>query len=92
PGLGIALEETALEFDYGEAFADIPLVEAYEHLLFEAMHGDQTLFTRQDAVERAWEVLDRVLAEPPPLRTYPQGSWGPPEADELIAPRRWLTT
>ncbi|MGH2685566.1 MAG: glucose-6-phosphate dehydrogenase, partial [Actinomycetota bacterium] len=92
PGLGTSLEETALEFEYGEAFADIPLVGAYEHLLFEAMHGDRTLFTRQDGVERAWEVLDRVLREPPAVRPYAPGSWGPSDADELIAPRRWLTT
>ena len=92
PGLGTSLEETALEFEYGEAFADIPLVGAYEHLLFEAMHGDRTLFTRQDGVELAWEVLDPVLTDPPPVRSYAPGTWGPQEADELIAPRRWLTT
>jgi len=92
PGLGFSLEETALDFDYGEAFADTPLVSAYEHLLFEAMEGDHTLFTRQDGVERAWEVMDRVLQEPPEARTYAAGSWGPPDADALIAPRRWLTT
>ncbi len=92
PGLGISLEETSLDFDYGQAFADMPLVGAYEHLLYEAMHGDHTLFTRQDGVERAWEVLERVLDDPPEPRPYAPGSWGPPEADALIAPRRWLTT
>ena len=92
PGLGIALAETSLDFTYGEAFADMPLVGAYEHLLFEAMEGDHTLFTRQDGVERAWEVLERVLEAPPPVRPYRAGTWGPAEADALIAPRRWLTT
>ena len=91
PGLGIGLDERALEFDYERAFGDAPLVEAYEHLLFEAMHGDQTLFTRQDGVERAWEVLTPVFEDLPEVRPYEPGSWGPPEADALIAPRRWVT-
>ena len=91
PGLGIALDHAELDFDYGEAFAGTPLVEAYEHLLFEAMHGDHTLFTRQDGVERAWEVLEPVFESPPPVIPYDAASWGPSEADALIAPRRWLT-
>ena len=90
PGLGISLDHADLDFDYGEAFPDIPLVEAYEHLLFEAMEGDHTLFTRQDGVERAWEVLEPVFESPPPVIPYEPGSWGPGEADELIAPRRWV--
>jgi glucose-6-phosphate 1-dehydrogenase len=90
PGLGIALDHADLEFDYGESFAGTPLVEAYEHLLFEAMHGDHTLFTRQDGVERAWEVLEPVFEDPPPVIPYEPGSWGPAEADALIAPRHWL--
>ncbi len=92
PGLGIALDHADLEFDYGESFAGAALVEAYEHLLFEAMHGDHTLFTRQDGVERAWEVLQPVFEDPPPVIPYEPGSWGPAEADALIAPRRWATT
>ncbi|MGH2692686.1 MAG: glucose-6-phosphate dehydrogenase [Actinomycetota bacterium] len=92
PGIGIALDHAALEFDYGESFSDMPLVEAYEHLLFEAMHGDHTLFTRQDGVERAWEVLSPVFEDLPPLVPYEPGSWGPAEADALIAPRHWATT
>jgi glucose-6-phosphate 1-dehydrogenase len=56
------------------------------------MHGDHTLFTRQDGVERAWEVLMPVFDDPPPAVTYEPGTWGPAEADALIAPRRWLTT
>jgi glucose-6-phosphate 1-dehydrogenase len=66
-------------------------VEAYELLLLEATHGDQTLFISQEALERAWEVLEPVFEDPPEARPYPPGSWGPPEADTLIAPRRWET-
>jgi glucose-6-phosphate 1-dehydrogenase len=91
PGLGIRLGGAALEFDYEETFTDALLVEAYEMLLLEAMHGDHTLFTRQDGVERAWEVLMPVLEDLPPAIVYEPGSWGPEEADALIAPRRWLT-
>jgi glucose-6-phosphate 1-dehydrogenase len=91
PGIGIALDHAELDFDYGESFAGMPLVDAYEHLLFEAMQGDQTLFARQDGVERAWEILTPVFEELSPLHVYEPGSWGPPEADKLIAPRRWAT-
>ncbi|HYH27320.1 MAG TPA: glucose-6-phosphate dehydrogenase, partial [Actinomycetota bacterium] len=89
PGIGISLEPARLEFDYDAAF-ETPLVGAYELLLREAMRGDHTLFTRQDGVERAWEVLQPILDDPAPALPYDQGSWGPEEADALIAPRRWL--
>ena len=75
-------------FDYEETFR-APLVEAYETLLLEAMEGDHTLFTREDEVERAWEILMPVLDDPPPVRFYEKGSWGPCEADELILPHHW---
>ena len=88
PGYGLDLHEASLRFDYGEAFKT-PLVEAYELLLLEAMGGDHTLFTREDGVERSWELLDSVLASPPPVAPYEAGSWGPKEADDLIAPRPW---
>lgn len=88
PGLGFDLGRGELAFDYGQAF-ETPLVEAYELLLLEAMRGDHTLFTRADGVERAWEVLQPVLDDPPPVEIYEPGSWGPPSAEELIAPRDW---
>jgi glucose-6-phosphate 1-dehydrogenase len=92
PGIGLALDHASLDFDYGESFAATPLVEAYESLLYEAMRGDHTLFTRQDAVERAWEVLTPVFEARPPAVDYEPGSWGPAEAETLIAPRSWRTT
>jgi glucose-6-phosphate 1-dehydrogenase len=88
PGLGLDIDTATLEFDYGKAF-DTPLVEAYELLLLEAMEGDHTLFIRQDAVERAWELLGAVLEDPPQVHPYDPGSWGPDEADDLVAPRAW---
>jgi len=88
PGFSLEIEPAQLEFNYAETFR-APLVEAYELLLLEAMHGDHTLFTREDEVERAWEILTPVIEHPPPIRAYQPGSWGPTEADALIAPRRW---
>jgi glucose-6-phosphate 1-dehydrogenase len=62
----------------------------YERLLGDALAGDGALFTREDAVEAAWAVVEPVLATHRPIRLYPPGSWGPKEADDLIAPNgRW---
>ena len=88
PGLGFSLDRATLDFDYERTF-NTPLIEAYELLLLEAMEGDQTLFTREDEVERAWEVLMPVLRHPPAVLEYDKGRWGPEEAQELILPRHW---
>jgi len=58
----------------------------YERLLCDAMAGDGALFTREDAVEAAWSVVEPVLATHPAAQLYPRGSWGPKEADALIVP------
>jgi glucose-6-phosphate 1-dehydrogenase len=57
----------------------------YERLFEEAMRGDATLFARQDTVECEWRIVQPVLDAPPPVHPYAPGSWGPPEADALIA-------
>ena len=62
----------------------------YERLLTDAMAGDGALFTREDAVEAAWAVVDPVLLRHPRVLPYKRGSWGPKAADALIAPyARW---
>jgi glucose-6-phosphate 1-dehydrogenase len=62
----------------------------YERLLGDAMAGDGALFTREDAVEAAWAVVDPVIKTHPKARPYKRHSWGPKEADALIAPNsRW---
>ena len=91
PGPSIDLGPARMDFRYKGSFGS-ELIEAYERLLHDALTGDRTLFTRGDGVERTWEVFEKVLRDPPPLHRYPQGSWGPKEADELIAPRRWHVT
>ena len=57
----------------------------YERLLGDAIDGDTTLFARQDLVETAWAIVDPLLADPGPMFEYEPGSWGPPQADNLVA-------
>ena len=60
-------------------------MRAYERLIGDAMVGDSTLFSREDAVEAAWAVVDPVLgAAAPPVHLYDRGSWGPAEADRIV--------
>jgi glucose-6-phosphate 1-dehydrogenase len=56
----------------------------YERLLGDAMNGDGALFTREDAVESAWAVVDPVLKTHHRVRPYKRGSWGPKEADAIM--------
>jgi len=95
PGLGIDIRSVTMDFTYGSAFAvDSP--DAYETLILDALLGDASLFTRADEVEEAWKIVDPVLdtwadSPPPNFPNYAAGTWGPPEADELLARdgRRW---
>jgi glucose-6-phosphate 1-dehydrogenase len=58
----------------------------YERLLGDAMRGDGALFTREDAVEAAWAVVDPVLKHHHRAKVYRPGTWGPKEANSLLAP------
>jgi glucose-6-phosphate 1-dehydrogenase len=60
-------------------------MDPYERLLGDAMDGEPILFARQDAVERAWEIVDPILRDETPVFSYEPGTWGPPEADRLVA-------
>ena len=78
-----------MDFHYRSSF-DGSLPEAYERLLLEALSGDASLFTRSDSIEAAWKLLDPILQgweaqASPGLLVYPVGSWGPEEADQLLA-------
>ena len=57
----------------------------YERLLGDAMAGDATLFARQDVVEAAWAIVDPILHGSGAPFEYEPGSWGPAEADRLVA-------
>jgi len=79
-----------MEFHYQHFLGDKKLPGAYERLLSEAIDGDPSLFTRSDAIETAWSLIDPLIqswedAETDDLATYEQGTWGPEEADLLIA-------
>ena len=60
-------------------------MEAYERLLGDAMAGDATLFARFDTVEAAWRIVEPVIHGPSDMFEYEPGSWGPPQADRLVA-------
>jgi len=57
----------------------------YERLLGDAMRGDASLFAREDGVEQAWRVVDSILGNVTPIHAYEPNTWGPPEADTLLA-------
>ena len=59
-------------------------MEPYERLLHAAMVGDHGLFARQDSVEETWRIVHPLLDNPPDVRPYPCGSWGPDAAQSLI--------
>ncbi len=96
PGTDLQIEEVNMDFSYHESF-EVGAPEAYERLLLDAMAGDATLFARRDEVENAWRYIDAIEAawhdnpRPPAMAEYPAGSWGPAEADLLLAEfgHRW---
>ena len=61
-------------------------MDAYERILGDAMHGDATLFAREDYVEEAWRIVDPVLKAGTPVFEYEPGSWGPKETDARVSP------
>jgi glucose-6-phosphate 1-dehydrogenase len=89
PGMGMVLEKASMQFSLDETGYRGEAVEAYERLIRDAMIGDRTLFTTAKGIERLWEISESLLADPPPVKPYPQGSWGPTEIGALIAPRSW---
>lgn len=60
-------------------------MEAYERLLWSAMNGEQRLFAREDGLEAAWRVVEPVLGPSTPVYEYEPGTWGPNEANAILA-------
>ncbi len=83
PGAG--LEPQAEELTFSEQPGSD--IRPYDRLIGAALDGDRWLFARQDTVEAAWEVVDPVLGDVTPVHPYTRGSWGPKEADRLLAGR-----
>jgi len=96
PGQHMALAPVMMQFYYREAFK-VRSPEAYETLLLDIMRGDSTLFMRADQTEAAWAVIEPILdmwqsVGPTDFPNYEAGTWGPEQADVLIAQdgRSWI--
>ena len=93
----MTLDPVDMVFNYKEAYnGNEP--EAYETLLLDVMQGDATLFMRSDQVEAAWKVIMPILQvweerSPVDFPNYAPGTWGPEDAEALIARegRNWIT-
>ncbi|HTZ08321.1 MAG TPA: glucose-6-phosphate dehydrogenase [Acidimicrobiales bacterium] len=94
PGEEFRLRSVAMNFSYADAFPGTT-AGGYERLLHDVMVGDATLFIRTDEVDRSWQIVDPFLEawgeDGVPLTQYPAGTWGPKEADLLLARelRQW---
>jgi glucose-6-phosphate 1-dehydrogenase len=89
PGAGFNVQTVNMDFHYSD-LSDAYVPTAYERLLLDCIQGDATLYSRGDNVEKAWELMQPILDVWDndtnfPLNGYPAGSWGPLEADKLIA-------
>jgi glucose-6-phosphate 1-dehydrogenase len=87
-----------LEFHYRDAYPKVLIPEAYERLLQDAVQGDATLFMRSDEIERAWEIMDPLIAateqpNAPVPEVYPVKSEGPENARRFLGSegRAWVT-
>jgi glucose-6-phosphate 1-dehydrogenase len=96
PDSALDTRSVDMDFHYSDSFGRNALPDAYERLLLDAVHGDASLFTRSDEIERAWKLIDPIIQgweEPtaPMLGSYESGTWGPIESDHLLAraSRQW---
>ena len=89
PGPGMRLDKLSLQFAMHDTGYVGDVLEAYERLILDAMRGDHTLFTTAEGIERVWEASTPLLDDPPPVRMYPKGSWGPNAIHQLIVPHAW---
>jgi glucose-6-phosphate 1-dehydrogenase len=74
--------EVDLDVEFADEGGEGPT--PYEVLLNDALRGDSTHFTRQDSVEESWRIVQPLLDNPPQVKPYVPGSWGPDEANDLI--------
>jgi glucose-6-phosphate 1-dehydrogenase len=89
PGPGFRLDKLSMQFSVEETAWAGSVLEAYERLILDAVKGDHTLFSTADGIERLWEVSQALIDDPPPVRPYGQGTWGPNQIHQLIAPHSW---
>ncbi len=89
PGPGMKLEKLSMQFATHETRSSKAVLEAYERLIHDAMRGDHTLFTTAEGIETLWDVSHQLINDPPPVRGYSPGSWGPNAIHQLVAPHAW---
>jgi glucose-6-phosphate 1-dehydrogenase len=87
PGPHLDSQEVEVDVDFASALGERR--EAYERLLGDALEGSARRFARQDIVELTWRVVQPALDEPGPVHPYFKGSWGPIEADRIVADHTW---
>ena len=87
PALAVEVAEASIPLAGMKGADPLP---PYVRLIHDVLLGDRSLFTRPDGLAAVWEVAAPLLASPPEVVPYVQGSWGPTEARDLIAPGRWL--
>ncbi len=83
PGPNLDSQEVDIEVDFAAALGD--RWAAYERLLGDAITGSPRRFARQDVVEQTWRIVQPALDDPGPVHPYFRGSWGPSEAERLLA-------
>jgi glucose-6-phosphate 1-dehydrogenase len=89
PGPGMRLGKQSMQFAIRDTGMGDDVLEAYERLILDVMRGDHTLFCTADGIERLWEVSQPLLDNPPPVKVYSPGSWGPQAIYQLITPHAW---
>jgi glucose-6-phosphate 1-dehydrogenase len=89
PGAGMKLQKLSMQFAMRDTSWAGGILEAYERLIYDAARGDRTLFTSADGIERLWELSQPLLENPPVVRPYRKGTWGPNQIHQLVAPFAW---
>ena len=89
PGPGMLLEKLSMQFSTQDTERAGDVLEAYERLLLDAMRGDHTLFTTSEGIESLWARSQPLLDDPPPVKPYGIGTWGPNAIHQLVAPHAW---
>jgi glucose-6-phosphate 1-dehydrogenase len=89
PGPGMKLDKLSMQFSTHETERAGDVLEAYERLILDAMRGDHTLFTTAEGIESLWERSTGLLEDPPPVKPYSPGTWGPNAIHQLVAPHAW---
>lgn len=89
PGPSVRVQSVKMDFSYGSSFGLEP-PEAYERLILDCMRADPTLFTRNDEIEEAWDLVDGIIEAwsdkhgKIPIYGYQAGTWGPSLSDEML--------